>query len=136
MADLTLPAFELDCRDWLVLDAAEAGFPEDAVEAPVLAVLSTAVIDDDIREATGTLTVGLLDDQNFEARQVAPGADALELLDWTVEPGTRRYVMPAPGEHRLAVLAEFLVPGDLTGDGAELGHRVQALMASFRWQDA
>ena len=136
MADLTLPAFEMDCRDWLVLDAVEAGYPEDAAEAPVLAVLSTAVIDDDIREATGALTVGLLDDEDFEARQVAPGADALELLDWTVEPGTRRYVMPAPGEHRLAVLAEFVVPGDLTGNGDELDRRVEALMASFRWQDA
>jgi hypothetical protein len=133
MADLTLPAFELDCRDWLVLDAAEAGYPHDLGDAPVLAVLSTAVIEDDIAEATGALTVGLLDDDEFEARQVAPGADALELLDWPVEPGTRRYLMPAPGEHRLAVLAEFVVP---EGAGPELDRRVEALMASFRWQAA
>jgi hypothetical protein len=132
MADLTLPAFEMDCRDWLVLSAADVGLPDDAVEAPVLAVLSTAVIDDDIAEATGALTVGLLDDEELAARRVAPGAAALELLDWTCEPGARRYVMPAPGEHRLAILAEFVVPEAATD---ELDRRVQALMASFRWQE-
>jgi hypothetical protein len=41
--------------------------------------------------------------------------------------------MPAPGEHRLAVLAEFVVP---EGAGPELDRRVEALMASFRWQAA
>jgi hypothetical protein len=133
MTDLTLPAFEMDCRDWLVLGAAEAGLPGDAVEAPVLAVLSTAVIDSDIAEATGTLTVGLLDDDEFPARRVAPGAAALELLDSSINPDARRYVMPAPGEHRLAILAEFVVPG-YRAAAAELDRRVQALMASFRWQ--
>ena len=133
MADLTLPAFEMDCRDWLVLGAAEAGYPGDAAEAPVLAVLSTAVIDADISEATGALSVGFLDEDEIDARQVAPGAAALELLDWTAEPGIRRYVMPAPGEHHLAVLAEFVVAD---GAAAELDRRIDALMASFRWQAA
>ena len=44
MDELTLPAFELDCRDWLVAEPGEAGLPEEVGGAPVLAVLSTAVI--------------------------------------------------------------------------------------------
>ena len=32
--------------------------------------------------------------------------------------------------------AEFVVPSDASGDDDELDRRVQALMASFRWQDA
>jgi hypothetical protein len=39
--------------------------------------------------------------------------------------------MPAPGNHRLALLAEFVVGGDV-----ELDRRVERLMVSFRWQGA
>jgi hypothetical protein len=129
--DLVLPAFEMDCRDWLVVGPAEAGLPEDVAGAPLLAVLSTVVIEDDIEEATGALTVGMLDDdEELQIREVAPGAAAYELVEEFVTPGTRRYVMPAPGEHRLALLAEFVV-----GVGRdELDLRVDRLMQSFRWQ--
>lgn len=129
--DLVLPAFEMDCRDWLVVGPAEAGLPEDVAGAPLLAVLSTVVIGDDLEEATGALTVGVLDDdEELDIRAVAPGAAAFELLDEYLTPGTRRYVMPAPGEHRLALLAEFVV-----GVGRdELDRRVDRLMQSFRWQ--
>ena len=42
--------------------------------------------------------------------------------------------MPAPGEHNLALLAEFVLA---RGESeAELGQRVEALMTSFRWQAA
>jgi hypothetical protein len=134
MADLVLPAFELDCRDWLVVSPTDAGMPEDVAGAPLLAVLSTAVIEEDIREATGALTVGLIDDdEELAIRQVAPGAAAHELLDEDNNPGTRRYVMPAPGDQHLALLAEFVM--DFDGD-AELERRVEALMESFRWQAA
>jgi hypothetical protein len=135
MADLVLPAFELDCREWLVVSPSEAGLPEDVSGAPLLAVLSTAVIEDDISEATGALTVGLIDDdEDLEVRPVAPGAAAHELLDEDQTPGTRRYVMPAPGEHHLALLAEFvLAQGEAEH---ELDKRVEALMTSFRWQAA
>jgi hypothetical protein len=128
-----LPAFEMDCRDWLVVGAAEAGLPEDVAGAPLLAVLSTVVIGEDLEEATGALTVGVLDDdEQLDIQAVAPGASAYEMRDEYLTPGTRRYVMPAPGPNRLALLAEFVV-----GVGrAELDRRVDRLMQSFRWQPA
>jgi len=131
--DLVLPAFEMDCRDWLVVGPTEAGLPEDVAGAPLLAVLSTVLIAEDLEEATGALTVGVLDDEeDLEIRAVCPGAAAYELLDEFVTPGTRRYVMPAPGAQRLALLAEFVV-----GVGRdELDRRVDRLMQSFRWQPA
>lgn len=134
MPDLVLPAFEMDCRDWMVVSPSEAGMPEDVAGAPVLAVLSTMIIQDDILEATGALTVGVLDDSDALAiRQVAPGAAAHELLDADEMPGARRFVMPAPGGHHLALLAEFMVADD--GEH-ELERRVEKLMESFRWQPA
>jgi hypothetical protein len=134
MADLVLPAFEMDCRDWMVVSPSDVGMPEEMSGAPLLAVLSTVVIDDDLREATGALTVGMLDDgDDIDARAVAPGAAAHELLDVDPAPGTRRYVMPAPNGQRLALLAEFVFGDDLDG---ELDRRVDRLMQSFRWQAA
>jgi hypothetical protein len=134
MADLVLPAFEMDCRDWMVISPADAGMPEDVAGAPLLAVLSTVLIEDDLREATGALTVGLLDDdEQLEMREVLPGSAAFELVGMDATPGTRRFVMPSPNGHRLALLAEFLVSGD---EHDELGERVERLMASFRWQAA
>jgi hypothetical protein len=131
--DLVLPAFEMDCRDWLVVGPSEAGLPEDVAGAPLLAVLSTVVIEADLREATGALTVGVLDDdEDLDIRAVAPGAAAYELVDEFATPGTRRYVMPAPGEHGLALLAEFIVGTSQE----ELDRRVERLMESFRWQSA
>ena len=132
MADLVLPAFEMDCRDWMVVSPSEAGMPDDVSGAPLLAVLSTVVIDDDLAEATGALTVGMIDpDDTLATREVAPGAAARELLDYDAIPATRRFVMPAPGTQRLALLAEFVV-----ADDHELSVRVERLMASFRWQGA
>jgi hypothetical protein len=133
MADLVLPAFEMDCRDWMVVSPSEAGVPEDVQGAPVLAVLSTVVIEDDLREATGALTVGMIEvGEDLATRAVAPGAAAHELLDEDTTPGTRRYVMPAPGNQRLALLAEFVM-GE---QDLELDRRVERLMVSFRWQAA
>lgn len=130
MADLVLPAFEMDCSDWMVVSPTEAGLPEDVCGAPLLAVLSTMVIEDDIREVTGALTVGIIeDDERLDIREVAPGAAAHELLDLDQTPGTRRFVMPAPGQ-QLALLAEFVIQDDLV----ELEQRVERLMTSFRWQ--
>jgi hypothetical protein len=107
--------------------------PEDVAGAPLLAVLSTVVIEDDLREATGALTVGVLDDDDqLEVRAVAPGSAAFELIDQAATPGTRRYVMPAPGVERLALLAEFVVGPEPD----ELDRRVERLMESFRWQCA
>lgn len=135
MADLVLPAFEMDCRDWLVVSPGEAGLPEDVDGAPLLAVLSSVVIDPvvaDLREATGALTVGIIEpDEHLATRPVAHGAEAYELLDDEQVLGARRYVMPAPGQ-RIALLAEFVVPDD----DADLIDRIERLMTSFRWQPA
>src|SRR5690348_3515629 len=131
MSDLVLPAFEMDCRDWIVASPDEAGLPEDMAGAPILAALSTVIIGDaDLVEATGVLTVGLLDDdvvEHLDTREVAPGAVARELLGSEPLPEAIRYVMPAP-DHRLAVLAEFEATPDI-----ELQCRIENLMASFRW---
>lgn len=134
MADLVLPAFEMDCRDWMVVTPVDAGMPDDVAGAPLLAMLSTMVIEDDIREASGALTVGLLDDDEaLDMREVQPGSVAHELVDRDAAPGTKRYVMPAPGADHLALLAEFVVADDVD---IELPRRVEALMTSFRWQAA
>ena len=63
MKDLVLPAFAMDCRDWLVITPTQAGLPDEVAGAPLLAVLSTAVLGaDSFRSASAVLTVGLLDD--------------------------------------------------------------------------
>ena len=142
--DAVLPEFELDCRDWFVSQPEDTGLSEDdGTGAPVLALLSTVVVDSevsDIREATGSITVGLLDADDdlsdLAARPVRPGSAAQEVLEHEPAPGTRRYVVPAPCEAhqpRLALLAEFVVP---VGAHAELDRRVDALMGSFRWHAA
>jgi hypothetical protein len=134
MSDLVLPAFEMDCRDWIVLSPTDAGLPEDIAGSPVLAVLSTVVIEEDVREATGALTIGLMDGRDeLDIREVAPGAPVHELFDEDAEPGTQRYVMPSPNGQPLALVAEFVV-GDDASD--ELPRRVDRLMKSFRWQAA
>jgi hypothetical protein len=132
MADLVLPAFEMDCRDWIVLSPGDAGMPEEIGGSPLLAVLSTVVVEDDVLEATGALTVGLMDgDEDLETREVAPGAPVHELVDLDAPPDSRRYVMPSPNGHPLALLAEFVVAQDRYD---ELQRRVYRLMRSFRWQ--
>ncbi|MCU1655530.1 MAG: hypothetical protein JWO57_186 [Pseudonocardiales bacterium] len=129
MRDLVLPAFEMDCRDWLVVTPAEVGLPDELAGAPLLAVLSTAVLDGDrFRSARCVLSVGLLD-EDVPARPVADGSVAAELLIADEPADSMSYVLPAP-EGRLALLAEFMM-----ADGADVDvvDRVEALMASFRW---
>lgn len=134
MADLVLPAFEMDCRDWMVVSPRDAGLPDEVADAPLLAVLSTIVIDDDVHEATGALTVGILDEPDeLDVRPVAPESPAQELVDEEQLPRTRRFVMPAPNQ-QLALLAEFVVQDEPSHSDDELDERVEKLMASFRWQ--
>ena len=128
MKDLVLPAFEMDCRDWLVVTPSAAGLPDEVAGAPLLAVLSTAVIDDDsLVSASGVLTVGLLD-EDMAMRRVAPGSVAAELIEDVDEQNTR-YVLPTP-EGNLALVAEFTTPD---GRDPEVVRRIEALMVSFRW---
>jgi hypothetical protein len=131
MQDLTLPAFEMNCRDWLVVTPDEAGLPDEVAGTPLLAVLSTVVLGtDEFRPASGVLTVGLMDDDLDEAlptRALGAGCAASELLDG--DDGQRRFVMPAPSGN-LALVAEFSTPG---GADPDVTHRIESLMTSFRW---
>jgi hypothetical protein len=129
MKDLVLPAFAMDCRDWLVVTPAQVGLPDEVGGAPLLAVLSTAVLgQNSFRSASAVLTVGLLD-SDVPARPVAGGTVAVELVDGDEASHSLRYVLPTP-DGQLALLAEFTTP-----DGADdqVTERIVALMASFRW---
>ena len=130
--DVVLPAFEMDCRDWLVVTPSPDGLPEEVGGAPLLAVLSTAVFDEtNFQSASGVLTIGWLDDESRESSR----AGVAELLDpdgqVDGEPGgwSMRYLVPSP-DGQLGLLAEFTL-GDRPD--IEILRRVEALMASFRW---
>jgi hypothetical protein len=130
MKELVLPAFEMDCRDWLVVTPAEAGLPDEVAGAPILVMLSTLVIgDDSLREASGVLTIGLLDDDTPPTRPVAQDSVAAELLDMDGPTDSLQYVLAAP-DGNLALLAEFTMPD---GSEGEIVRRIESLMTSFRW---
>ena len=144
-SDVVLPAFEMDCRDWLVATPEEAGLPEDVEGAPLLAVLSSAVVDEgDLQSVSAVITVGLLDE---DAPLAVPlhddcvAAEVVEGFEDTEDDVAVRYIVPAP-DGQLALLAEFSVrtsAGVRAGRGGnvptdpELSRRIEALMASFRW---
>ncbi|MGH8963700.1 MAG: hypothetical protein ACRDWT_21330 [Jatrophihabitantaceae bacterium] len=130
MKDLVLPAFEMDCRDWLVVTPAEAGLPDEIAGAPLLAVLSTVVIGaESFVPASGVLTVGLLDGDAPPSRRLGPDCVAAELVDADDSEDCVRYVLPAP-DQRLALLAEFTLT---EGTDADVVERIESLMVSFRW---
>jgi len=125
---LELPAFELDCRDWLIATPDDGSVPEEIAGALVVAVLSTVVIgSEDLRSASAVLSVGLLDEP-VDSVQWEEGSPAAEMCDVDTSMGTARYVVPAP-EGPLALLAEFTSDVDC----AELRGRFSRLMSSFRW---
>ena len=125
--DLILPAFEMDCRDWLVITPDDSGLPDEVAGTPLLAVMSTAVIDDEeLRSASVVLTVGLMDDDELPAPD--PGRVATELAD-TEDDRTKCFLLPVP-QGPLALLAEFTMSAAADG---ELERRIEALMDSFRW---
>jgi len=125
---LELPAFELDCRDWLIATPEDGSVPEEIGGAPVVAVLSTAVIgEDDIVPASAILSIGLLDEPVNCAR-LDPASPVAELIDLDESIGAARYVVPAP-DGKLALLAEFSA-GAVCPD---LLDRFDQLMSSFRW---
>lgn len=137
MNELVLPAFEMDCRDWLVATPADAGLPDEVAGAPLLAVLSTVVLDDaSFVPASGVITVGLLEEDDLPpSRPVGPGLVAAELMDGEeaehAGAASARYLLPAPGRN-LALLAEFTFSEGVTPAAMR---RVESLMASFRWRD-
>lgn len=130
MQDLVLPSFEMDCRDWLVATPDTTGIPEEVDGAPLLAVLSTAVIDAaGLRPASGVLTVGLMDDDVQAIRTLDEDSPAAEIVDEFSDTDVLRFVLPAPSGP-LALLAEFTLPD---GPDREVVDRVESLMRSFRW---
>jgi hypothetical protein len=125
---LELPAFELDCRDWLVATPDDGTVPEEVGGAPVVAVLSTAVITmAGLSPASAVLSIGLLDEP-VESVRLDADSPVAELIDSDVVTGSARYVVPAPGG-QLALLAEFSGDNNCT----ELLQRFEKLMTSFRW---
>jgi hypothetical protein len=125
---LELPAFELDCREWLVATPDDGSVPEEVAGAPVVAVLSTAVINvNELTPASAVLSIGLLDEP-VDSVRLDPDSPVAELIDVDVSAGSARYVVPAPGG-QLALLAEFTSGGNCV----ELLQRFEQLMASFRW---
>lgn len=132
--DIVLPAFEMDCRDWVVVTPDEAGVPEEVAGTPLLAMLSTVVLGPaDFVPASGVLTVGVLD-EIVPVKRPAPGDPvATQLVDPDDDPddddALMRYLMPAPSG-KLALLAEFSMP---EGRDPEAVRRVEDLMRSFRW---
>ncbi len=128
--DTVLPAFELDCRDWVVVRPEEAGFPAEFDDAPMLAMLCSAIVDGEgLGSITAILTLGLVDADSPPAISAGAGCVAAEILDLEPEVDTSRFLLPAP-DGQLAVLAEFRVSGRVE---AEAERRIDALMRSFRW---
>lgn len=130
MHELTLPSFQMDCRDWVVVTPDESGIPDEVDGAPLLAMLSTVVIGhDSFTPASGVLTVGLLDEDTPSAVPVHGGEVAAELLDPEADEFGMRFLMPAPNG-KIALVAEFEMP---EGRAPEVVERVEDLMRSFRW---
>ena len=149
--DLNLPAFGLDCRDWLVATEAEGLVVEPTDGAPVVAVLSTAVVvGDELVSARAVLSLALLDDEPhefdlYDAGRDQPGlshrSDAdgravrdtgnqdICVLDAQWSEGYARFAVPAPGGE-LAVVAEFSSAPD---PSPELIDRFYDLVTSFHW---
>ena len=122
--DIALPAFEMDCREWIVLQPGDAGFPGIDSEDPVVAVLSTAVIaQDELHPIRAVLSLGLLEEEGSPATS---GGQA-QVIDY--DERTVVYVLPTP-DRRLALLAEFILS---PVPSPETGRRIEALMDSFRW---
>ena len=151
--DLNLPAFGLDCREWLVATEAEGLLVEQPDGAPVVAVLSTAVIvGNELVSARAVLSLALLADDDpheFDGQDdissqldtrgendQAPAHDAVDggtqdicVLDAQWSDGYARFAVPAPGG-ALAVVAEFSSAPD---PSPELIDRFYDLVTSFRW---
>jgi len=128
--DLSLPAFALDCRQWLVANEADGVLPEDIGDVPVLAVLSTAVVAENVlHSASAVLSLGLMDDDFGRCDPAAAGVPYVHVLhaDWAA--GHARFALPAP-DGELVVIAEFSSGPDPLPDLVE---RFRDLVASFRW---
>ena len=130
--EVDLPAFALDCREWLVATDADGVLDDEICDGPVLAILSTVVIADDcFHSATAAISLAVLDDEDRRRfTSQPPGFNADPLLsdaDW--ETGHARYFAPAPGGD-FALMAEF---SSEPNPPLELTARFHELLASFTW---
>ncbi|MCW2522282.1 MAG: hypothetical protein JWO63_617 [Frankiales bacterium] len=127
-----LPAFELDCRDWLVATPADGSVPEEIAGAPLVAILSTLLVGSMaaglFASGSAVFSVGLVDEPVATVRsgRCSPVA---ELIEFDAVAGSARYVVPAP-HSEIALLVEFACGGAAE---PELLRRFHSLMASFRW---
>jgi len=129
LQELELPAFELDCREWLVASPLDGSIPDEIGGVPVVAMLSTAVIGvAEIEVATAILSVGLLDEP-VDAVRLGETSPAAELLGSDSQGSSACYVVPAP-RGRIALLAELTAGPSCD---LELTRRFERLMTSFRW---
>ena len=95
--DLNLPAFGLDCREWLVATEAEGLLVEQTDGAPIVAVLSTAVVvGNELVSARAVLSLALLDGDDHRAadhqaadHHAADAQDAASIPTATPHPATR-----------------------------------------------
>jgi hypothetical protein len=136
--DLNLPAFGLDCREWLVATEAEGLVAEHSDGAPIVAVLSTAlVVGDELVSARAVLSLALLDNEPHDTDGIAAGqahhdgvhTQDICVLDAQWSDGYARFAVPAPGGE-LAVVAEFSSAPD---PSPELIERFYDLVTSFHW---
>lgn len=96
--DLNLPAFGLDCREWLVATEAEGLVVEQTDGAPIVAVLSTAiVVGSELVSARAVLTLALLDDD--DAHEFGPSADIGDFSDHLEARDAGGEVSRQPGAH-------------------------------------
>ena len=97
---LELPAFELDCRDWLIATPQDGSVPEEIGGTPVVAVLSTAVIGD-LRTLIGArspFTVRFDECRRFpNGLHLAPTPDRpfREMTESIAQRWRRRHLTPA-----------------------------------------
>jgi hypothetical protein len=128
--DVVLPAFELDCRDWLVATPYDAGLPEELDGTPLLAILSTAVFDPtSFSSASAVLTIALLGQEAAAPLRRASGRNAPAMVEIPQEEAFARYVAPTP-DGQLAVVVDFTLSGQAD---PELMRRIEDLVASFHW---
>lgn len=130
--DIELPAFALDCREWLVARETDGVLGDEICAGPVLAVLSTVVIENDaFYYATAVISLALLgdDDRNALGNGVGGFQADLRLSDVDWDTGNARYFAPAPNAS-VALMAEF---SSEPNPPLELTARFHELLASFRW---
>ena len=161
--DLNLPTFGLDCREWLVATEADGLLGDESDGAPVVAILSTAVIHGaELSSAQAVLSLALIDDyslgdgfeleadgggQSTNGELVDPASNEVNcatrsgghMENWAGQDICVLDVDWSAGYARFVVPApggELAVVAEFTSaphPGRELVNRFYDLVTSFRW---